>query len=171
MLMRNAPIILLDEATSALDSESELVVQKVVTGFAFHSPNLTSDQALDNVLSSSAGQRTSVVIAHRLSTIVRRVPINPCVFDVAFMSMQQYNDTEHQVHCSKILLIKRGRVAEEGAPNPTVLPKLKPLSPSPQGHTSNFWHGRDCTSTLPAKRRKHSNSWSPEQLRSDTCVQ
>jgi len=71
MLLRSAPIMLLDEATSALDSESELVVQK----------------ALDNVLLSSAGQRTSLIIAHRLSTIV---------------------------HCSKILFIKQGRVCEEG---------------------------------------------------------
>lgn len=46
-------ILLLDEATSALDAESEYLVK----------------QALDELLRTSAHQRTVLVIAHRLSTV------------------------------------------------------------------------------------------------------
>ena len=46
-------ILLLDEATSALDAESEYLVK----------------QALDELIRSSAHQRTVLVIAHRLSTV------------------------------------------------------------------------------------------------------
>jgi len=52
-MIQDPQILLLDEATSALDNESEKLVQA----------------ALDKLLKSLAGNRTSISIAHRLSTI------------------------------------------------------------------------------------------------------
>jgi len=51
--MRHAKLLLLDEATAALDSQSERVVQ----------------EALDELMRSTAGSLTKLVIAHRLSTV------------------------------------------------------------------------------------------------------
>jgi len=52
-MLKNAPLLLLDEATSALDAESERVVQA----------------ALEAVMQTYSGQRTTLVIAHRLATV------------------------------------------------------------------------------------------------------
>jgi ATP-binding cassette subfamily B protein len=49
-LVKNPPILVLDEATSALDSRTEAAIQ--------------------DVLSSIAKRRTTIIIAHRLSTVV-----------------------------------------------------------------------------------------------------
>ncbi len=67
-LVKNPPILILDEATSALDSRTEAAIQQV--------------------LSSIARRRTTIIIAHRLSTVV---------------------------DADRIIVLEDGRIAEQGS--------------------------------------------------------